>query len=648
MKRIVRLTIIGFCYFFISGCYFDEINQPDNAQQNEDIQIVLNIIDPFVPEPNPHKGVICVLVPTDWEFISGNYSFGGNGGSLAFSEEWADSAENCYPAQLIHDDMHWVGMISDIGYAYEDPIEILVNIEFRVGSLTGCFPIGYIATKATPNLICSGVQSWAPISYPHPIQIETTDDCNSITAVAEEDWSELFHRYEGWTGADGIYSIPFNGNEQYSELNNKTLFVFSDTFIGSVDSTTGERLPPTHLINNTYAVMDGNTPINENIDFYYHHDTDGNPTTVFIPSTENSQEGDWYWLMDGISINDRFYLFVLRMDHGDDGQQAFAIAGVSLISFDLTENYEISNLEEVDTPLFYEDPEGWSVVYGQAILSKLAESGNPDPDGYIYFYGVKDGIGSKEMTVSRVPEEYIDNYLFWEYWDGNAWSPDISDSYSITQNISQEFSVSQISQDLYIAVFQLNGVGEDVAYRLGSSIIGPFGFFNIIWSAPESELDPDYFIYNAKAHPHLSNEEELLISYNVNSYEFSDHFSDAGLYRPRFISIPISELDTSFSEVTQEFRLPSKISISRTYPNPFNPRINLELDIVDRGVLDISIYDVNGRFISKVHKGLINPGYYHFYWDGKDDITRYTSSGIYFIKASINHSSTSKKVLYLK
>jgi hypothetical protein len=631
----------------ISGCYFDEINQPDNAQQNENIQIELNIIDPFVPEPNPHKGVICVLVPTDWEFISGNYSFGENAGSMAFSEEWADSAENCYPAQLIHDDMHWISMISDTGYAYDDPIEITINIEFRVGLLTGCFPIGYIATKATPNLICSGVQSWAPISYPHPIQIETTDDCNPIAAVAEEDWSELFHRYEGWTGADGIYSIPFNGNEQSSDLN-KTLFVFSDTFIGSVDSTTGERLPPTYLINNTYAVMDGNTPINENIDFYYHHDTDGNPTTLFIPNTENSQEGDWYWLMDGISINDRFYLFALRMDHGDDGQQAFAIAGVSLISFDLTENYEIFNLEEADTPLFYEDPEGWSVVYGQAILSKLAESGNPDPDGYIYFYGVKDGNGSKEMTVSRVPEEYIDNYLFWEYWDGNAWSPDISDSYSITQNISQEFSVSQISQDLYIAVFQLNGVGEEVAYRLGSSVIGPFGFFNIVWSTPESDLDPDYFTYNAKAHPHLSNEEALLISYNVNSYEFSDHFSDAGLYRPRFVSIPISAFDTSFLEVRQEFRLPSKISISRTYPNPFNPRINLELDIVDRGVLDISIYDVNGRFISKVHKGLINPGYHHFYWDGENAITRNASSGIYFIKASINHSTTSKKILYLK
>jgi len=107
---------------------------------------------------------------------------------------------------LIHDDMHWIGMISDTGYAYDDPIEIIVDIEFRVGFLTGCFPIGYIATKATPNLICSGVQSWAPISYPHPIQIETTDDCNSITAVAEEDWQEIKENLSYSYMKDGHYA----------------------------------------------------------------------------------------------------------------------------------------------------------------------------------------------------------------------------------------------------------------------------------------------------------------------------------------------------------------------------------------------------------------------------------------------------------
>ena len=76
--------------------------------------------------------------------------------------------------------------------------------------------------------------------------------------------------------------------------------------------------------------------------------------------------------------------------------------------------------------------------------------------------------------------------------------------------------------------------------------------------------------------------------------------------------------------------IPLTYSISQNYPNPFNPRINLELDIVDRGVLDISIYDVNGRFISKVHKGLINPGYYYFYWDGKDEYGHKIANGAYF------------------
>ena len=39
------------------------------------------------------------------------------------------------------------------------------------------------------------------------------------------------------------------------------------------------------------------------------------------------------------------------------------------------------------------------------------------------------------------------------------------------------------------------------------------------------------------AHPHLSKPGELLISYNVNTLNFWDHFNYADIYRPRFINI---------------------------------------------------------------------------------------------------------------
>jgi hypothetical protein len=47
-------------------------------------------------------------------------------------------------------------------------------------------------------------------------------------------WTAMFRRSEGWTGADGIFS--FHDSEQ-----KKTYFVFSDTWIGSVDWASGQR-----------------------------------------------------------------------------------------------------------------------------------------------------------------------------------------------------------------------------------------------------------------------------------------------------------------------------------------------------------------------------------------------------------------------
>ena len=67
------------------------------------------------------------------------------------------------------------------------------------------------------------------------------------------DWESLFSRSSGWTGADGIYWILLSGNESPgSGTNGRTLFVFSDTFIGEVNNA-GERLPGSTLVNNTLA-----------------------------------------------------------------------------------------------------------------------------------------------------------------------------------------------------------------------------------------------------------------------------------------------------------------------------------------------------------------------------------------------------------
>ena len=67
-------------------------------------------------------------------------------------------------------------------------------------------------------------------------------------------------------------------------------------------------------------------------------------------------------------------------------------------------------------------------------------------------------------------------------------------------------------------------------------------------------------------------------------------------------------------------------SIIKTYPNPFNPIINIDLYLKENDYLDISIFDINGQEIDKIFEGYKVSGKYNYKWDGSD-----ISSGIYFV-----------------
>jgi hypothetical protein len=58
-----------------------------------------------------------------------------------------------------------------------------------------------------------------------------------------------------------------------------------------------------------------------------------------------------------------------------------------------------------------------------------------------------------------------------------------------------------------------------------------------IYYTPELAEGQDIMTYNAKAHPHLSNDEELLVTYNVNSSSLAANTNNADIYHPRWIRL---------------------------------------------------------------------------------------------------------------
>jgi hypothetical protein len=622
---------------FLTGCLFESVNQPSTAEPGEIINVSLVITDNLVPEPNAHKGVLGILVPVDWDFISASYSSVLGNGSLDISAQWKDSVDLFFPTEDFGPDMKWIVLLSDQGYAYNQITSFNVQLTLKVGQTPGCFNLGYLTSKATSGLISSGNPSWVPVSYPHRIAVPDSSLCSSFFEVrTAPEWDNLFDRHSGWTGSDGIYSIPLNGFDAPSNTPaDSQLILFSDTFIGQVDSN--NRRLNASLINNTLALMPNNIPDPNNIQFFW-RTLSGVPKAVFVPATPEAQPGDWYWLMDGITINHVVYVFALRLNSSSGGF-GFEINGVALIKFRMDTNNFITDVQQFDTPLFYKNQtEDREIVIGQAVMSMTSESGNPSPDGYIYIYGPNSSSSGKKLLAARVLPQNIENFNSWEYWNGTAWGNDITSSASITTGISQEFSVTPLQNGKFLLVFQM---GISVAFRLGESPVGPFGIFHAIYECPEVLTDPDIFVYNAKAHPSLSNEEEMLISYNVNTFDFLDHFSNADIYRPRFIYLKFTDSTTSVDQ--NEFYIPTEFKLNQNFPNPFNPATRISFAVPQKAKVKIEVFNTIGQTVTNITDRYYEAGIHYVDFSANN-----LPSGVYFYRMESENFLNTKKMILMR
>ena len=71
--------------------------------------------------------------------------------------------------------------------------------------------------------------------------------------------------------------------------------------------------------------------------------------------------------------------------------------------------------------------------------------------------------------------------------------------------------------------------------------------------------------------------------------------------------------------------LPQQFELSGNYPNPFSDETKMDLDIQQSGNFIISIYNILGQMVSKMHKSL-GPGRYIISWQGGE------IPGVYFAK----------------
>ncbi|WP_169732318.1 DUF4185 domain-containing protein [Cohnella thermotolerans] len=366
-----------------------------------------------------------------------------------------------------------------------------------------------------------------------------------FAAEPADDWTALFHRREGWTGADGIYSVPLNGLEAPGRAAaNRTLLLFGDTFIGTVDPVSNARVSMA-MINNSMALLHGDRPDPQRIAFRWNR-SGPEPASSIVPSTPRAlaHKDAYYWLQDGTSVGGKFHCFPLIVSPDPEGPEGFefAVHGIVRVTAPIGEDGPMLELQEqADTPLYCRTAEGHTVYFGAAILPLTEEAGAPNPDGYVYVYGLRND-GATRLVAARVAAEELERIERWTFWNGSDWTDRIEDCAPIAPETSTELSVTPMVGGFldgkFVVVYQQGGIsGSRVAVRVGDSPVGPFGPGIPLHYCAEPEAGNGIYSYNAKAHPHLSAPGELLASYNVNTTSMDVHRADGGIYRPRFIRI---------------------------------------------------------------------------------------------------------------
>ena len=110
--------------------------------------------------------------------------------------------------------------------------------------------------------------------------------------------------------------------------------------------------------------------------------------------------------------------------------------------------------------------------------------------------------------------------------------------------------------------------------------------------------------------------------------------NEIGLYRPDIVTAVGDD---------QPHALPGAFTLSDPYPNPFNPSVSFSITLPARTGLTLSVYNALGQEIEQIYRGELPAGEQTFVWDATD-----RPSGVYFIKASTEAGSQTKKAVLVK
>ena len=97
-----------------------------------------------------------------------------------------------------------------------------------------------------------------------------------------------------------------------------------------------------------------------------------------------------------------------------------------------------------------------------------------------------------------------------------------------------------------------------------------------------------------------------------------------------------------------EYLVPERFALHQNYPNPFNPVTTLRYDLPERSDVVVMVYDILGRGVRTLVRGVEEPGFRSVTWDGTNDLGEQVSAGVYLYRLQVVDFIQSRKMILLR
>ena len=215
-------------------------------------------------------------------------------------------------------------------------------------------------------------------------------------------------------------------------------------------------------------------------------------------------------------------------------------------------------------------------------------------------------------------------------------------------NFDNEDEIYNSQDESGISYNSVNKVKSDapVFARAPEINIEPLGnMYELTWSGGDYKQARTYILQKS-----INNSDFKVVS-SVdadNSYnkkysllDGKDPSAEIVYYRIKQINKDGSEVFTSQVKIGQGVTEP--FVVEQNYPNPFNPRTSIVVDLLEDSDVEITVYNLEGKEITKLFKGFLTSGTHKFSFDASE-----LPSGVYLYKVSTPGFSNTKKMILTK